>query len=194
MAHAIHNVPSAFLHWKRQTAQTPHPSTPADPRRWCDHPLYEYKMFKGSTFVRKRFCAGIRFATMAFPSEHQTVAVVWTCNDEAHVYDVTGSDAFLFSHTIQRQHDPFQTWMQHLGGKEAVEHEHLWSRNDASWRTRSAEHLFRDHIVPFFGRHALARDPSSMRNVRNDHLMWDIICHVSECMEIPARFIWRHAV
>lgn len=144
--------------------------------------------------MRDRFCAGVRFATVAHPSEGCAVAVVWTRDNEAHVYDVLGHDSFRFSRILEGEEDPFETWMRHLGGSEIVEQERRCSQSDASLRPRSAERLFRDHIVPYFGRHPLARDPSSMRNVRNDHWMWDVIRRVSESMTIPARYVWRRVL
>lgn len=169
-----------FRGWKNVTPFHPKPHIPANVT-YMGTPVRECLRYRDRYFFRNRHCVGITFATFV-PLDRREVGVVWTTTRRAYMFEYIYLKGWVLFKILNRQDDPFLTWMRHLGG------DALLVRTE-----RSAERLFHDLVVPYFGSHPLARDTTRMRGIRDDDPVWELVKRVSYDVVSPTdprRFVW----
>lgn len=176
----------AFRMWKKSTTFWP----PVDVIPNLNHivsPVKECTRSHDKIFIRNRFDVGVLFATFV-PIDNREVGIVWATNRRAYVFDYHFLKGWVLFKVLNRQDDPFQTWMRHLGGDRIMR---MQERDD---RVRSGARLFHDLVVPYYGTHPKARDKTRMRGIRNDDPVWELVKRVSY-MVVPEdaveRFEWK---
>lgn len=169
-----------FRGWKNATPFHPKPHIPANVT-YMGSPVRECLRYRDRYFFRNRHCVGITFATFV-PLDRREVGVVWTTTRRAYMFEYIYLKGWVLFKVLNRQDDPFLTWMRHLGG------DVLLMKTE-----RSAERLFHDLVVPYFGSHPLARDTTRMRGIRDDDPVWELVKRVSYDVVSstdPRRFVW----
>lgn len=169
-----------FRGWKNATPFHPKPHIPANVT-YMGTPVRECLRYRDRYFFRNRDCVGITFATFV-PLDRREVGVVWTTTRRAYMFEYIYLKGWVLFKILNRQDDPFHTWKRHLGGDALL----LNSE-------RSAERLFHDLVVPYFGSHPLARDTTRMRGIRDDDPVWELVKRVSYDVVSPTdprRFVW----
>jgi hypothetical protein len=148
-------------------------------------PVKEFLDFGGKTFSRPRFCLGVRFATILLMGS-QSIGVAWTTDRKALIFKYIRLYEWKLDKTLNRQDDPFHTWLRHLGGQQRVEDE-MNKENG-----RSAEELFNDLIVPYFGTHKIIYRRFGLMG--RTHPIWGIIRQASYATfhhDAKERFEWE---
>lgn len=174
----------AFKGWEKQVSFHPLPSVaPNLNDHWTNKSaVFDYLQYHNRYFMRPKHSAGVTFAT--FVRLHgEEVGVVWTTARKAHMYRYRDSEWTLFK-TLNRQDDPFTTWLRFLGGNAMVERETFG---------RSPEQVFHDLVVPYFGTTRHARDVTRMRSISSTSPVWDLVKKTSYATvprESPLRMNW----
>lgn len=171
-----------FRGWRDVTPVHPKPHLVANVA-YIVSPVRECLKYRDRYFFRDRHCIGVTFATFV-PMNDREVGVVWTNTRRAYMFEYTFLTGWVVVKVLNRQDDPFRTWLRHLGG------DALATRDE-----RSPERLFHDLVVPYFGSHPLARDVTRMRGLRHDDPVWELVKRVSyEVVSStdPRRFVWEN--
>lgn len=165
-----------FRIWEDITIFHPSPSVPPNEYHWSHTPNHEYLRYHKSFFVRRKHSIGITLAVM---TGH--FFVIWTYNRKAFVFNFQGTILKI----LNRQDDPFITWVRHLNGKQLF---------NLQTHHTSLETLFEALVVPLYGSHPKLRSRISMRGVASDHPIWSLICTVSYKLPIPesTRQVWHN--
>lgn len=173
----------SFEMWKQRVTFLPRPNV--EPNVLCARThVREYLRYHSNLFVRDRHCIGIKFATFV-PLPGREVGVVWTTTRKAYMFEYTHGTGWELSKILNRQDDPFQTWLRHLRGDYTVRNQ------DVEYGIRSADELFFHLVVPFFGTHPKARNGT---RIPDNHPVWDLVMRVSKLVkpiDDPERFVWR---
>jgi hypothetical protein len=172
-----------FREWRDVTPFHPTPDIPAN-ASYLVSPVRECLVYRESLFYRDRYCIGVTFATFV-PMNNREVGVVWTTTRRAYMFEYIYLTGWVVFKILNRQDDPFRTWLRHLGGDTLL----VKRERDE----RSPERLFHDLVVPYFGTHPLARDVSRMRGIRDDDPVWELVKRVSNDIVShtdPRRFVW----
>lgn len=165
------------------TEAAPKPHLPANVTHLVS-PVRECLKYRERYFYRDRHCVGVTFATLVL-MDTRMVAVVWTTTRRAYMFEHIHFTGWVVFKILNRQDDPFRTWLRHLGG------DALAVKRGGD--DRSPERLFRDLVFPYFGSHTLARDVTRTRGVRDDDLIWELVKRVSYQIVSdtdPRRFVW----
>ena len=198
--------------WEKATDFLPKSNAKPDEDLSFSCPLSEYKCYHRRHFIRERHCLGVTFATSTMV-DGKCCTVVWVKKPsggrgKAMIYESvlwnkrmgekgksswndrqrhTSCGTFVLSKVLNRQDDPFATWMQHLGGADVVRSEATSSFHPR----RSAEKLFRDLVCPLYGHHPLANGWA--RGPARDHPSWAAIKDASYAVvgEDTGRLQWR---
>lgn len=152
-----------FRGWMEATYSHPSHRKEANGTPLFVSPVHEYLRYRGRYFLRNRHCVGITFATF-IPIDNREVGVVWTTTRRAYLFEYIHLQGWVVFKVLNRQDDPFLTWLRHLGGDTFVD-------------DRSPERLFHDLVFPYFGSHPLAR--KRVRGIRRDDQVWDLVKRVS---------------
>ncbi len=166
--------------WRNVTPVRPKPHIPANVT-YMGTPVRECLRYRDQFFFRDRHCVGITFATFV-PLDRREVGVVWTTTRRAYMFEYIYLKGWVLFKILNRQDDPFLTWMRHLGGDALL-----------VGSERSAERLFHDLVVPYFGSHPLARDTTRMRGIPITDPVWELVKRVSYDVVSPTdprRFEW----
>lgn len=172
-----------FRGWRNVTPVHPKPHIPANVT-YIVSPVRECLQYRERFFLRDRHCVGITFATFV-RLDNREVGVVWTTTRRAFMFEYIYLKGWVLFKVLNRQDDPFLTWMRHLGGNA------LAVKRDGD--VRSPERLFHDLVVPYFGSHPLARDTTRMRGIPDTDAVWELVKRVSYDVVSPAdprRFVW----
>ena len=174
-----------FRKWEKDTTFIPKPWVKPDVSHWADTPVHEHIGYHGQYFFRRTYSIGVTLATQTFVNG-KNVFVIWTYNRKAYIFD---ADLVLIK-VLNRQNSPFETWMRHLDGDISTRKE---QDHDELCGHRSSEILFHDLVVPLYGSDPMLRDRSRMRGISNRHVIWDLICDVSNILSIPDenRKVWH---
>lgn len=173
-----------FRGWRNVTPFHPKPHIPANVT-YMGTPVRECLRYRDRYFFRNRHCVGITFATFV-PLDRREVGVVWTTTRRAYMFEYIYLRGWVLFKILNRQDDPFRTWLRHLGGNA------LAVKRDGD--VRSAERLFHDLVVPYFGYHPLARDKMRMRGIPHTDAVWELVKRVSYDVVSPTdmrRFVWK---
>lgn len=173
------------------------------------HPVIEYIMYHDKTYWRPRHCMGIVLATIVFlpcggfdgvpvcrDSPDRMVAVVWTSTRKAYLYERKSVSDQVYRwqqlKILNRQDDPFTTWIRHLDGAHHVFEERKLASSHGL-RPRSAHQMFYDSVIPYYGRHHSLRNSTRMRSIEHDHEIWEVIRTVSYLLPIcdEDRLTWE---
>lgn len=177
----------AFRKWEKSTTFWPK-STMKPYYNYLVPPVKECTKYRDRFYSRDRFCIGVTFATFV-PIGNRYVGVVWTTSRKAYMFEYLYLKGWVLFKTLNRQDDPFRTWLKHLGGNEKVCNE---KTGDDRFSSRHAELLFHDLMVPYFGTHPYAR--TRMREIVHDSPVWELVKRVSY-MVVPEddarRFSWK---
>lgn len=174
-----------FRGWRDATPIHPKPHIPANFSSIVS-PVRECLRYRECYFYRDRHCVGITFATFV-SLDNRRVGVVWTTTRHAYMFEYIVLKGWMLFKVLNRQDDPFRTWLRHLGG------DALLATRDGD--ERSPERLFHDLVVPYFGTHPLARDVTRMRGIRDDDAVWELVKRVSVDIISPTdprRFVWTN--
>ena len=146
-------------------------------------PVREYLYYHGKRFYRNRHSLGVRFASMV-SYDGLAHAVIWTDKRKAYSYMFVNGKAIL-AKILNRQDDPFKTWMRHLGGQALYDAE-LFNE----WN-RSPQMLFNDHVVCHYGSHP--HITRRARQTRSYHPIWNLIKEVSYKTydDVEERLEWK---
>lgn len=172
-----------FHGWRDATPIRPKPHLPANVP-YMVSPVRECLRYRERFFFRDRHCIGVTFATFV-PMDNREVGVVWTTTRRAYMFEYIYLKGWVRFKILNRQDDPFRTWLRHLGGTALV-----LKRDDD---VRSPERLFHDLVVPYFGSHPLARDTTRMRGIPDTDAVWELVKRVSYDVVSstdPRRFAW----
>lgn len=176
-----------FVRWERETIFWPRANAVPNLNHHVA-PVKECIRYHGKIFIRDRFDVGIIFATFV-PMGNRNVGVVWATNRKAYMFEYY-LEGWVLVKVLNRQDDPFQTWLRHLGGERSLNAE----KNRDERRRRSATQLFHDLVVPYYGTHPEARDVTRMRGIRCDDPVWELVKRVSYMIipeDAPERFEWN---
>lgn len=170
-----------FQEWKACTLFWPKKNTKPNRNDWVS-PVKECTQYAGEIFCRnQRHCLGVTFATFV-PMQDGEVGVVWTTKRKAYLF-VKFNQGWVHWKTLNRQDDPFKTWMKHLRGDvQAFENE------------ISAQRHFHNFVLPYFGTHRFAQ---IMWRVHDCDPVWELVRRVSymeESAENDKRFVWSRVV
>lgn len=146
-------------------------------------PVTESINYGGSIFIRHIHGFGVRLATMI----NMTVAVVWTTNNFAFVYELNDNRIFVLYTILSDQTSAFSTWLEHLGGKESWEQDRTYDR--------TPEELFEDLVVPLYGADSMLRSPLMTRRTPYTHVIWQAVretsYHILTNVDYNERMQWR---
>ena len=157
--------------------QTPfHPKQGVNPNvQHIGSPVCEYVIYHDRLFTRRRHCLGVTFATFVVLG-HREVGVVWSTTRKAYLFEYTDLVGWTLLKVLNRQDNPFLTWLRYLGGADVVRRE---ASGDDPSLCRSAERLFHDLVVPYYGCHPLCRDVGRMRSIPHYDPVWELVRRVS---------------
>lgn len=172
-----------FRAWASVMLPSPRPRVPSNVPHMGD-PVSEFLCYRGHYFFRERHSVGVTLATFVIVDDRR-VGVVWTTTHTAYLFRHVAERGWVVARVLEGQDDPFRTWMEHLGGAETLARE--------GPAGRSAERLFHDLVVPYFGTHPHARDPIRMRAISAHDAVWELVRRISYVVvpaEDPRRYAW----
>ena len=143
-----YRISVAFHLWRSQIRFVPRSS---QAHRFSINGLDEYVEYgrAGTLFVRPLHSAGVKLFTFV-PLDGKMTGVAWTNNRKALLFDYNAEiGRWSLSKRLNRQDNPFDTWVNHLGGRDAIRARQR--RDSAIDETCASRALFRLSVIPFFG-------------------------------------------
>jgi hypothetical protein len=150
-------------------------------------PVCEYVIYHDRLFTRRRHCLGVTFASRVTLGKRE-VGVVWSTTRKAYLFEYSQLVGWTLFKVLNRQDDPFLTWLRYLGGAKASGGE--------SYPYLSAKRLFRDLVVPYFGCHPLSRNMERTLSIPHYDPLWELVRRVSY-MTLPddaQRLVWKRVM
>jgi hypothetical protein len=157
--------------WKKCTSFHPKYNVPPNRNHMFATPVRDFLEYHDKIYYRNTRCSGVKLATIVCLNEILT-GVAWTDTRKAILFELRGWD-WEIQKVLNRQDSPFETWLRHLEGDKivAMENTHTLSNEEP----RSAQRLFHDLVVPYFGSDPFLRNPARMPSMSTIHPIWRIV-------------------